>query len=82
MALTTLRHLQIIWGAWQKFGQGIGDFIARVVLSVFYFTVFVPFGTGVRLFSDPLQLRPPTDGDSWQSRGEADTSLEAGRRQF
>lgn len=29
---------------------------ARVVLSLFYFTLFVPFGVGVRLFDDPLVL--------------------------
>ena len=77
-----LVKLQCIWSAWKKFGQAIGDFVARVVLTVFYFTVFVPFGIGVRLFGDPLRLKPPVDGAVWQSRDEVDTSLDAGRRQF
>ncbi len=74
--------MQRIWSAWEKFGQAIGDFVARVVLTVFYFTVFVPFGIGVRLFGDPLRLTPPSDGSGWQSRDEDDASLDAGRRQF
>ena len=74
--------MQCIWSAWKKFGQAIGDFVARVVLTVFYFTVFMPFGIGVRLFGDRLRLTPPSDGVIWQPRGEADASLDAGRRQF
>ena len=80
--MTSLAKLQRIWSAWKKLGQVIGDFIARVVLTVFYFTVFVPFGIGVRLFGDPLGLTPPSERPRWQPRSEADASLDAGRRQF
>ena len=78
--MTTLVKAQRIWSAQKKFGQAIGDIVARVVLTVFYFSIFVPFGVGV--FSDPLQLKPPVAGVSWQPRGDADASLEAGRRQY
>lgn len=78
----SLVKLQRIWSAWKKVGELIGDFVARVVLTVFYFTVFVPFGIGVRLFGDPLRLTPPSEGPSWQRRSKADTSLDKGRRQF
>ena len=74
--------MQRIWSAWKKFGQAIGDFVARVVLTAFYFTALVPFGIGVRLFGDPLRLKLPVDGAVWQSRDEVDASLAAGRRQF
>ncbi len=80
--MTTLVKAQRIWSAQKKFGQAIGDIVARVVLTVFYFSIFVPFGVGVRLFIDPLQLKPPVAGVSWQPRGDADASLEAGRRQY
>ncbi len=82
IALTRLIKVQYIWSAWKKFGEVIGDFVARVVLTMFYFTVLVPFGIGVRLFGDPLRVTPPSDGVGWQSRDEADASLDAGRRQF
>jgi hypothetical protein len=29
----------------------------RVVLSIFYFVVVLPFGLGVRLFSDPMKIK-------------------------
>ena len=74
--------MQRIWSAWKKFGQAIGDFVARVVLTAFYLTALVPFGIGVRLFGDPLRLKLPVDGAVWQSRDEVDASLDAGRRQF
>ncbi|MCE7939428.1 MAG: hypothetical protein DYG90_12775, partial [Chloroflexi bacterium CFX6] len=28
---------------WRRFGHAMGDALARVVLTVFYFTVMVPF---------------------------------------
>ena len=49
--------LKRIWEGWKRFGQWIGDMLARVVLTVFYFTIFVPFGLGVRFFSDPLAIK-------------------------
>lgn len=46
-----------IWQTWKRVGQAIGDFIGRIVLTIFYFTIFMPFGLGVRLFSDPLSIK-------------------------
>ncbi len=48
--------LRQIWEWWKPVGQAIGDFIGRVVLSLFYFTLFVPFGLGLRWFGDPLDI--------------------------
>jgi hypothetical protein len=39
-----------IWRAWKRIGRAIGDLIGRFVLTVFYFTIFVPFAVGVRVF--------------------------------
>lgn len=41
-----------LWSLWKRFGQAMGDFIARLVLTLFYFTIFAPFGLGVRLWGD------------------------------
>ncbi len=49
--------LRRIWTAWLRIGRAINNVVARVVLTVFYFTVFVPFGIGGRLLSDPLDLK-------------------------
>jgi hypothetical protein len=72
--------LSKIWKAWKRVGQFIGDIVARIVLTIFYFTVFVPFGLGVRLLSDPLMIKK--SGPSfWLPRETRDRSLEEARRQ-
>ncbi len=73
--ISTLRK---IWNAWKHIGQMIGDFLARIVLSIFYFTIFLPFGLGVRLFGDPLAIKnlQPT----WIERNTHDRTLEDARR--
>ena len=74
--------LQMIWKVWKKIGQTIGDFIARTVLSLFYFTLFVPFALGVRFLGDPLTIKSEIAA-SWRlGRGTHDLSLEDARRQF
>jgi hypothetical protein len=74
--------LKRIWAGWQRIGQFIGDFIARVVLSLFYFTLFVPFGIGVRLFGDPLDLKARARRSLWVDRPARDLALDDARRQF
>jgi hypothetical protein len=73
--------LRRLWQSWKRIAQLIGDVIARVVLTVFYFTIFVPFGIVVRLVSDPLMIKgnsPPR----WSERSMADPSLDDARRLF
>lgn len=70
--------LRKIWAAWKRVGQAIGDFIARVVLTFFYFTIFAPFGLGVRLAKDPLQLK--RRGAQWDQREVVADNLEQARR--
>lgn len=69
------------WHAWKRFGQFIGDLIGRLVLTVFYFTLFMPFGLGVRLFGDPLAIRPLSRA-KWLERRTQDLTLEDSRRLF
>jgi hypothetical protein len=59
----------------------MGDFIGRLVLTVFYFTLFMPFGIGVRLFGDPLALRPRGRSE-WLERATHDLALDDSRRLF
>ena len=67
---------------WKRVGQAIGDFIARIILSIFYFTVFTPFALGVRLLSDPLGIRAHGNPGWWLDRETLDCTLEDARRQF
>jgi hypothetical protein len=72
--------LHKIWEGWKAFGQLIGNLLARIVLTIFYFTVFVPFGVGTGLFSDQLGIKT-TPNKFWQIRGNSTDTLEAARRQ-
>ncbi|MCO5183452.1 MAG: hypothetical protein M9928_10340 [Anaerolineae bacterium] len=72
--------LRSLWESWKKVGRVIGDFIARVILTLFYFTIFLPFGLVVRLFSDRLdskEWRAP----AWDERKTTDLTIEDTRRQ-
>jgi hypothetical protein len=52
MAKITL--LKMAWEAWKSFGRKLGDFQARLILSIFYFVIIAPFSLLVRFFNDPL----------------------------
>jgi hypothetical protein len=54
-----------IWEAWKRIAHKIGNFQARLLLTIFYAIVVLPFGVAARLFSDPLQIkrRPTQWGD-------------------
>ena len=71
--------LKKIWHQWKKFGQTMGDFIARVALTIFYFTILVPFGLVVHFFMDMLDSKGPTA--SWIKRTTGDKTLDQARRQ-
>ncbi len=72
--------LKQIWKKWRAFGQAVGDAAARVFMTVFYFTVAIPFGIGVRFFKDPLNLRP---GDArWLARESKRESIEDARHLY
>lgn len=73
--------IENFWQHWKAFGHFLGDWLGRAVLTVFYFTVFVPFGVGVRLFSDPLHIKTRPD-DLWRPRSTGDKNVEEVLRQF
>jgi hypothetical protein len=45
-----------IWAAWKALAHKIGNFQARVFLSIFYGLLLLPFGLATRWFSDPLRI--------------------------
>lgn len=74
---TSLRRL---WEGWKRFGRKIGDFQARVLLTVFYFVFLAPFALAVRSLADPLGLKRPA---GWHPvKPATDPVLERARRQF
>jgi hypothetical protein len=60
-----MKLLRRLWEGWKRFGKKVGDFQARLLLSIFYFVVLAPFGLGMRA-ADPLGLRK--SGLGWRPR--------------
>jgi hypothetical protein len=53
--------LKRVWQAWKRVAHTVGTFQARVLLTIFYAVLVLPFGIFARLFSDSLRIkRRPT----------------------
>jgi hypothetical protein len=76
-----MNRLKAAWQLWKRVGQAIGDFIARIVLTIFYFTIFAPFGLIVRLFNDPLDMKREVQG-VWIERATQDHEIQDARRLY
>jgi len=61
--------------------ETIGNFMNRLILSVFYFVIVLPFGLGVRLFSDPLRIKK-THTTHWTPLVMRSDNLDDARKQF
>ncbi len=70
-----------LWQQWLRFGKALGNVLGRIELTVFYFTIVVPFGIIARLFTDPLAVRSKAPA-TWIERETKDWTLRDGKRQF
>jgi hypothetical protein len=73
------RHL---WSRWKKIARKIGDFQARVLMTVFYFLVLGPVSLALRWRSDPLAIKATTPRGWNNMEKRQGTPLEQARRQF
>jgi len=79
----------IAWHRFQVIQSVVGDANARIIAVLFYFTIFVPFGVGYSLTSDPLMEKETTNengektnvGQAWHKREPVPTDLTSARRQ-
>lgn len=46
-----------LWEGWKRIARKIGDFNARVILTLFYFILLCPFAIILKLFTDPLEIK-------------------------
>ena len=74
--------LKGLWQRWSDFSKRMGGFQSRILLSLVFFLFVSPFALAVRLFSDPLGIKPRPAGTYWQPRKEDVAELESYRRQF
>jgi len=71
--------LKHAWQAWTGIAHAIANFQARVLLTIFYAVLVLPFGIASRLFSDPLRIkRRPT---RWLDHPEETHDLPWAKRQ-
>jgi len=66
---------------WMPIAEAIGNFMNRLILSAFYFIVVLPFGVGVRLFSDRLQIKKKRSSN-WTDFVMRSHDLDDARKQF
>ena len=74
--------LRELWYKWKPIAAKIGNFQARLILSLLYFVIVTPFGLAVRFLSDPLYLKEQEKLTFWRSKDAPDATLEQARRQF
>jgi hypothetical protein len=71
--------LKRAWQAWKELAKKIGNFQARVLLTIFYGILVLPFGLAIRLFSDPLRIKKlPTQ---WLDHPEEACDMQWAKRQ-
>ena len=74
--------VRILWARWKKIARIIGDFNARVILTLFYFIFLAPFALAVRFLSDPLAIKNKS-APSWGVKSQTEEPLtEQAKRQF
>lgn len=72
--------LKRLWEAWKRAAHWIGNFQARVFLTILYCVLVLPFGVAVRLLADSLRVkRRPA---AWQDHPEDPATMEWARRQW
>ena len=66
---------------WRQAAHVIGVVQTRFIMVAIYIVVVVPTGVLMRLFRDPMHLRPPVH-TNWTPARQEKPSLESARRQF
>ena len=72
--------LKKLWEGWKRIAHVIGDFQARVLLTVIYALLVLPFGVAVRFLSDPLRIKHLPS--AWLNRSDERTSMNWAHKQW
>jgi hypothetical protein len=54
-----MERLKQFWAAYKRIARKIGDFQARVLLTIIYAVLVLPFGLVIRFFADSLHIKKP-----------------------
>lgn len=64
---------------WKKFGHALGNVNARIILTLLYAIVILPFGLVVRFFADSMHIKKRPSG--WFDHPPVANTLDEARRQ-
>jgi hypothetical protein len=71
-----------LWEGWKRVTRKIGDFQARLILTIFFYVVLAPFALAIRWGADPLAMKPGGQR-GWLPRKPGGSDVwEAAKRQF
>jgi hypothetical protein len=70
-----------LWERWKQIARKIGDFQARVLMTLFYFVILGPLAMILRWRSDPLAIKARTPRGWIDREARAGGPLEQARRQ-
>jgi hypothetical protein len=70
------------WSRWRELSQKAADVQARILLTIFYFTLMLPFGVVFGLLKDPLRIKQRPSGSYWVERKPPSGTLADAKRQF
>lgn len=79
--------LKTFWENFKSVMRAIGNFQARVFLSLLYLALVLPTGALLRLFADPLDLQAPNQAGAhepvtfWKPREPLNETLDGARLQ-
>lgn len=73
--------LRQLWQEWLVLARHIGNFQARVLITLVYFTLILPFGLVVAFVADTLRMKRVPANRAWLERSTRDLDLEQARKQ-
>ena len=68
-----------LWAGWKKIAHAMGNFQARILLTVIYAVLILPFGLAVRAFSDSLHIK--NRPDKWLDHPGVPKGMKEARQQ-
>ena len=70
------------WRRWKALAGAIGDFQARLLLTLCYFVLLAPYAAILSKFADSLDLRSKPAISAWLKRGAVPPDMRTARRQY
>ena len=76
-----MKNFRNLWEGWKQLTAYLGDFQARWLLTVFYFTIALPFGMIERAL-DPLKTRRAPVTSAWEKRETEESDIQTAKRPY